>query len=633
MAITLPQSSGALKLTRTANLPAASAYTVALWFYLPSFSGIFRALIWLYSSDYGNTTGAANLIEVLQTGGALNLSTTIAGNNNETNTAAPSGAFQVGWHYIVLKSNGTTISAQDFRPDGVLETVTQSYRAFTPANLTIGSAGFSNEQAGGFIAAIKCWNAHLTDDELRQERLSWRPIRTADLNFWVPALANGDTNSIIDYSGNGRNLSIVAGTASPTYGDGPPISWGSPVSITEATSFFDSFTATYYPVEDVTKQWTAANNTLINSNLMVRYVFDEADSGSAVTQINDSSGNNYHLTEINYNSGAMFWIQDSDVFKNRGISSSTTDSAQSIRRIITATNDPFYNNRTGTKFTIEAVVRVRAASPNFGRIVAVHNTGVTLSQLSLGLGSSTSPLQFVVAWANGATDNTFFNISDNTGNPVYVLHVVVDTTLATNNDRIKLYINGVPQTGSNYPTITQNSTLSATDTTSQFWFFNRQGTDGASSGTRSTNTDVYYCAFYANAFTQQQVIQNYDILALQNDSETSVTAGNNYTYVDENNSDFRNLVTATSSGLVDEYKLNFESTPNLAPASELKINYSLQGYRSNLTIGLYQGATLIHSSSVTPTTSWTQGLVSVPATSWANITDWTNLRVRLTSAT
>ena len=78
------------------------------------------------------------------------------------------------------------------------------------------------------FAAIKYWDAALTDAELMLEAYSLRPRRTADLNRWSPGFHSVLADAIKDYSGNGRDWSQYG---TPAVADGPPVGWGAPIWI------------------------------------------------------------------------------------------------------------------------------------------------------------------------------------------------------------------------------------------------------------------------------------------------------------------------------------------------------------------------------------------------------------------
>lgn len=82
----------------------------------------------------------------------------------------------------------------------------------------VGGDGFSSNWAGS-IAAVKIWNAVLTQAELTAEAAKYAPVRAA--NLWAAYKFNGGPQTVDD-SGNGRPLTVTFGTPG-TDASGPPI--------------------------------------------------------------------------------------------------------------------------------------------------------------------------------------------------------------------------------------------------------------------------------------------------------------------------------------------------------------------------------------------------------------------------
>jgi len=106
--------------------------------------------------------------------------------------------------------------------DGIQEATAADLGNVSNARLWIGNDKF-DEPFDGRVAAVKIWEAALTADELRQERWSYAPRRTANLWACYSIIDLAPGNFGLDMSGNGRDLT-ANGTL--TYEDGPPITWG-----------------------------------------------------------------------------------------------------------------------------------------------------------------------------------------------------------------------------------------------------------------------------------------------------------------------------------------------------------------------------------------------------------------------
>lgn len=96
--------------------------------------------------------------------------------------------------------------------------------ADTPMEEIVLANGFSPTDSSfpGRIAALKQWDAALTADELMAESYSLAPVRLANLHSWRPFVDSSVAAAVIDYSGNGRNLTA---NGSLLIADGPPIAW------------------------------------------------------------------------------------------------------------------------------------------------------------------------------------------------------------------------------------------------------------------------------------------------------------------------------------------------------------------------------------------------------------------------
>jgi hypothetical protein len=105
------------------------------------------------------------------------------------------------------------------------------------------------------LTAIKCWQAALTAEERAAEMYSIRPVRTANLHSWHPAIAADKATALKDFSGNGRDwteqgtLSVASQT--------PPVSWGARVLVVGASGVAPQKLA---PVSDVAAGGWAASS-------------------------------------------------------------------------------------------------------------------------------------------------------------------------------------------------------------------------------------------------------------------------------------------------------------------------------------------------------------------------------------
>lgn len=195
---------------RTANLPSATLITAMGWFYFASDRDNYTCFInvsttGLTSTNWmGTGSDGTTLIAFAQGIGQDNGSTLTPGN----------------WYHLTLRVAGTAAGDLDVLLNGVVD-ATLAGSSFTPTILDFGNDE-SDEWADCRMAALKVWDAALTDAEVVLEMQTIRPRRLANLNLWAPCNP-GATERLADYGPNGRNLT-ARGTL--TDGAGPPIPWG-----------------------------------------------------------------------------------------------------------------------------------------------------------------------------------------------------------------------------------------------------------------------------------------------------------------------------------------------------------------------------------------------------------------------
>jgi hypothetical protein len=241
---------------------------------------------------------------------------------------------------------------------------------------------------------------------------------------------------------------------------------------------------------------------LINTGLICRYYLDEAASGSAPTQVNDSSGNAYHLTEVNYGSGNLAWTE---VSGNRALESTSLTGTQRARRSVDNTADSLRTALAGTaSATIEMVLDVQTGNGSTARVFAINDRAGG----SPVFGFTVTNTSFRTYWNGSALGDT------NIVNGRHVLHAVIDTTLGSN--QYKLYLDGsIIVQGSTSGTLTIGSNV-------DLIAFNRES---SGSFDRSWDGVAYYLAMYAGAFSEANCVTNFDILTLDDDAPAGGPSG------------------------------------------------------------------------------------------------------------
>lgn len=302
----------------------------------------------------------------------------------------------------------------------------------------------------------------------------------------------------------------VAPTFTATQGD---------KSASDGTTTTMTWEADGTPAPTLKVQRLGSGGGLADTGLAVRYMLNEASSGTAPTSVSDASANAYDLTTVDYGSGNLSW---SNVPTGSGLTSTADTGTQRVGVAMNDSGDALRTALTGTqKATIEVVLDYTSGSTSAGRVLAINNRTGSSPQLGLTISGTT-----LTPYVNQTSQYTTANLSA-AGRTV--IHYVLDATLAEGGSgRSKLYVNGVLSSFSDAGT-SQGQTLSLPSAL-DFWLFNRQS---SGSYERSITGTLYYAAIYADALTPAQVAANYDALVVTDDSEGSawddVATGTNFT--------------------------------------------------------------------------------------------------------
>jgi hypothetical protein len=199
-------------LRRSTSLPASTLVTICAWIKVVNDrNGNFRCPFILETSGTGSFVGvewsSSNTFDVIA-GTIVSFGVT------------PTSA--TGWFFVAVTANGSGANAVHgywAKPgDTSFNTATANGSSFTPAFLTFGNDDVS-EWMDGRIAAIKVWDAELTQTELWTEMWSQTPFRRTNLHLFAPGFKHAELN---DMSGNGKTLT-ANGTL--TTEEGPPVPW------------------------------------------------------------------------------------------------------------------------------------------------------------------------------------------------------------------------------------------------------------------------------------------------------------------------------------------------------------------------------------------------------------------------
>ena len=197
------------RLSSTTNLPGAAAFTLMGWVYIAVDLNLFGSLL-----VYGDSVGPKfAYVGVDGTGTTLNLYDGI-------NDNAGSALSLATWYHVALAGNlNGSLTAY---LNGVSNVTATGDAANSSERIELMN-NTANENIDGRLAAVKIYSAILTAPEILQEMRSFRPVRTANLNTWLPCVDRVVADNALDMSGNGYDMT-VGGTL--TVEDGPPIPWG-----------------------------------------------------------------------------------------------------------------------------------------------------------------------------------------------------------------------------------------------------------------------------------------------------------------------------------------------------------------------------------------------------------------------
>lgn len=197
--------------TATSGLPG-NVFTLTMWLWPASQPARYMFPLWLDAS------GGSSFVAIGIRDGLNNLQLIDSGNYT-FNGVNPLAVSAQTWYKCAAVVDGA--NATFYRSAGDSALVSGGVADFappaTPSNLYVGNSRF-DEWYDGRLAALKVWDAALTQAEIEAELAQYLPHRTANLLRFHPFL-QAET---ADYSGNGNALS---GGTGATTADGPPIPW------------------------------------------------------------------------------------------------------------------------------------------------------------------------------------------------------------------------------------------------------------------------------------------------------------------------------------------------------------------------------------------------------------------------
>jgi hypothetical protein len=233
-------------------------------------------------------------------------------------------------------------------------------------------------------------------------------------------------------------------------------------------------------------------------DVVARYFFDEATSGTQPSQALDATPNPDNLT-LNYD--GMSYVSTAG---STGLEFATLESTSYARD-----NTPTKHRSTlggASALTVEMVLRLNGTA----------TTGVGSPLYFLDSGPGTGSLDFALIATGLGQLGLFFEDSvaaatwsSLTLSSRTVVHLVVDTSLASATDRARLFVDGNLATVDAPPTLVQSATIGVATADLDIGGF-----DGAT----SLQGTIYYAAIYAAALTPTEISHNVTLLQASDDS-------------------------------------------------------------------------------------------------------------------
>jgi hypothetical protein len=205
------------ELFRTTNLPTITSFTMMGWFRFVGDTNAYSAFLRL---GHATSSHGYNLLRCCG-GGWRELD---LWNGAGIWTVKPTITLGT-WYHLAVTVSGSGAGQVKTYVNGALALTSPGNPSATSDRLSIGNDAHE-EWLNGNAAAVKIYDAPLTEAEIAAEMNRLTPVRTANLNAWYP-LQSGATAGT-DFSGNNRTL-VQAGTLT-TDSAGPPIQAGYTVS-------------------------------------------------------------------------------------------------------------------------------------------------------------------------------------------------------------------------------------------------------------------------------------------------------------------------------------------------------------------------------------------------------------------
>jgi hypothetical protein len=209
-------------LTRTSSLPGWASFTVCGWAKANSYTAGVEQVLFQFA-PVGAVSGAGGSLDIENGGGVASLGFWNGSSfNSGTFASRPSAGEWFFWYVRGVSTSSGGLQA-GWRRAGDAAFVTTSatlntYSAWAQWWL-YGHSSISGKVSNGLGARVKTWGVALSDAELLAEMLASSPVKTANIDSFLPLDNSSSSTWGTDQSGAGHNWTV---SSTPTFDSARP---------------------------------------------------------------------------------------------------------------------------------------------------------------------------------------------------------------------------------------------------------------------------------------------------------------------------------------------------------------------------------------------------------------------------
>jgi len=264
------------------------------------------------------------------------------------------------------------------------------------------------------------------------------------------------------------------------------------------------------PADYITIEYISSSSSLFTPSVvdplaavsLARYLLNEAPSGTGVTTIIDDTGNGNDLTNVGYGTSAMQW---ENVPAGNGLVSNS-DTHDGIAELANISDNGTIGSSLGTTGKLSFIVRANllSGSANINRVflIGANNYG----DIALCLSATEIIIRFDAAEPSSA----YYTKTLPTG--LHTFAVIIDSSELSQNDRCRLYIDGVLETPASNSIVLDNE-VNYNVSTNSMVLLNRPD------ASRGGHAELYYAELFKGLLTEQQAIDSHNALSSNNDED------------------------------------------------------------------------------------------------------------------